>query len=219
MTTQNDPWATASDATAAATVDPNADPFASPDQVGGPSGPRGPQGFAGILNRLIVLKPIEKLLDQPVTGDTTGKTQNVYVCNLTVLGGEPVEVYSPARTGDNGVEYAEHTEIFETPYTWERWYSYGKGVEVKLDGVAKLAAAGGAQFLLGVVKRCPTGPGYRKGETPDVTEKRWDGYVAALQASLAAGRPAPEKPMFSWGIVDPDADQRAQALAWYRGQR
>ncbi len=151
-TQQEDPWATASQATAAATApaDPNADPFASPDDMKGGGGPRGPRGFAALLDRLIVLKPMEKLLDQPVKSDNDGKTQNIWVCQLTVLGPEKtIEVYSPAREA-NGVTYPESTEVFETPYTWERWYAYGKGVEVKLDNLEKT----GKPFLLGVVKRC-----------------------------------------------------------------
>lgn len=207
-TTQDDPWATADAAGAAATAptDPNADPFASPDEVGGSSGPRGPK-WAEILDRLVVLKPIKLLTDQPIPADPE-KTQNIYVCDLTVLGTDVVKVFSPARES-NGKSYPESTEEFQPPFTWQNWYAYGRGVEVKLSGLEKL----GKPFLLGVVKRCPTGQGYKAGETPETIERRWNDYRAAL----LAGRDM-KSPAFSWGIVDPNAEQRAEALRWYRAQ-
>lgn len=209
-TQQEDPWATASQASTAAStpVDPNADPFASPDEVGGNSGPRGPK-WAEILDRLVVLKPIKLLEDQPVPGDPD-KKQNIYVASLTVLGSEPVTVFSRAFEKD-GKTYPETSETFQTPYTWDNWYAYGRGIEVKLTGLEKA----GKSMLLGVVKRCPTGAGYKAKppETLDTIAKRWNEYRAAI----VAGRDAP-KPQFSWGIVDPTDEQRAVALAWYRGQ-
>lgn len=209
-TQQEDPWATASQAaTSAATqADPNADPFATPDSIGG-GGPRGPR-WAEILDRLVVLKPIELLENQPIQGGETdpNKTQNIYVCDLTVLGPDPVTVFTPEVTKD-GKTYPEISETFQTPYTWERWYAYGRGVEVKLSGAVKA----GKPLLLGVVKRCPTGPGYRKGETTDMIAKRWDDYRAAI----VAGRDV-QKPQFSWGLVDATPKQTQVALAWWRGQ-
>jgi hypothetical protein len=210
-TQQADPWATASQAAtgaaeAAKPADPNADPFASPDEIGGSSGPRGPK-WAEILDRLVVLKPVKLLTDQPVPGDPN-KTQSIYVATLTVLGSESVTVVSPATEKD-GKSYPESSETFLTPFTWENWYAYGRGIEVKLSGLEKA----GKPMLLGVVKRCPTGSGYKAGETVETTAKKWTDYRAAI----LAGRD-PAKPQFSWGIVDPTPDQRAVALAWYRGQ-
>lgn len=208
-TQQEDPWATASQAatSAAAPADKDADPFATPDSIGG--GPRGPR-WAEILDRLVVLKPIELLENQPIQGGETdpNKTQNIYVCDLTVLGPEPVTVFTPEVAKD-GKTYPETSETFQTPYTWERWYAYGKGVEVKLTGAVKA----GKPLLLGVVKRCPTGPGYRKGETTEMIAKRWDDYRAAI----VAGRDV-QKPQFSWGLVDATPEQTQVALAWWRGQ-
>jgi hypothetical protein len=221
-TQQEDPWATAGQASTAATeatkpIDPNADPFASPDEVGGgDSGPRGPK-YAEMVGRLIVLKPVELLKDQPVKNDDGGnqknqdgtdKVQDVYVCKLTVLGPDPIEVFSKAYEKD-GKSYPESSETFATPFTWEKWYAYGAGVVYKLKGLEKL----GKPMLLGTVQRCPTGPGYRNGETWETTAKRWANY----RAGIAAGRD-PAKPQFSWGIIDPTPEQRAVALAWYRAQ-
>ena len=212
MTTQADPWASASQATqtaqaAARPADPNADPFASPDDFGGASGPRGPK-LAEILNRLVIIKPIEKKLDQPIPGETDGKTQNIWVSDLTVLGDEPITVFAPA-VEKNGKSYPESSETFRAPYTWNHWYAYGRGLEVKLDGVH---ADPNVSMLLGVVKRCPTGVGYRAGETWETIEKRWAEYRAAL----LAGRDI-AKPQFSWGLIDATPEQRAVALAWFRG--
>jgi hypothetical protein len=221
-TQQADPWATASQAATAATeaakpADPNADPFASPDEIGpGESGPRGPK-WAEILGRLVILKPVELLANQPVKNDDGGnqknadgtdKTQDIYVCQLTVLGPEDVTVYSAERTKD-GRTYPASTETFKTPFTWERYYAYGGGIVYKLKGLEKA----GKSMLLGVVQRCPTGAGYKSGETPETTAKKWADYRAAI----VAGRD-PAKPQFSWGLVDETPEQRAVALAWYRGQ-
>jgi hypothetical protein len=208
----NDPFAAATTAQVAgsAPVDPNADPFASPSETGGTSGPRGPK-WVDILDRLVVLKPIKLLVDQPMDpsiDSTPGKVQNIWVVDLTVLGTTPVKVFSPAREA-NGKNYPASEEVFETPFTWPNWYAYGKGVEVKLSGVEKA----GKPMLLGVVRRCPTGQGYRGGETADTIARKWDEWRTAI----TAGRDMP-KPQFSWGIEDASLEQRQEALAWYRGQ-
>jgi hypothetical protein len=221
-TQQADPWATASQAATAATeaakpADPNADPFASPDEIGpGESGPRGPK-LPEILGRLVILKPIELLVNQPTKNDEGGfqknddgtdKLQDIYVCSLTVLGPDDVTVYSAERTKD-GKTYSASTETFKTPFTWERYYIYNVGIIYKLKGLEKAKKS----MLLGVVQRCPTGTGYKAGETWETTAKKWADYRAAV----VAGRD-PAKPQFSWGLVDETAEQRAIALAWYRGQ-
>jgi hypothetical protein len=221
-TQQADPWATASQAATAATesakpADPNADPFASPDEIGpGESGPRGPK-LPEILGRLVILKPTELLVNQPTRNDEGGfqknddgtdKLQDIYVCSLTVLGPDDVTVYSAERTKD-GKTYPASTETFRTPFTWERYYIYNVGIIYKLKGLEKAKKS----MLLGVVQRCPTGTGYKAGETWETTAKKWADYRAAV----VAGRD-PAKPQFSWGLVDETPEQRAIALAWYRGQ-
>jgi hypothetical protein len=187
-------------------LDPNADPFATPDSIGGISGPRGPK-WDEILDRLVVLEPVELKTDQPVPNQPDQK-QEFYSTNLTVLDGGPVTVFTPAReAGDKS--FPEETNTFEPPYTWEGWYAYGRAVTIKLAGLEKA----GVPLLLGVVKRCPTGPGYRKGLTWQDATKEWDAYIAAVRN----GR-SPAKPQFSWGIIDPTPEQREAALAWYRSK-
>lgn len=188
-------------------TDPTADPFGTPDQFGGQSGPRGPK-WSDLMGRLIALKPLELLQNQPIQSDPN-KTQDFWVTDLTVIGGGPITVVTPAREF-RGQQMPEESHSFEMPYTWFRWYAYGAGVKVKLDGVA---ADPGTTMLLGVVRRCPDGNGYRKGLTPDDIDKQW----AAYREILISGRDA-TKPTFSWGLVDPNAEQRIAALAWYRGQ-
>jgi len=185
-------------------LDPKANPFATPDTVGGGGGPRGPR-WPEILGRLIVLEPTRLLADQPVPNQP-GQKQSFYVCNLTVLGTGKVEVYTPAREVE-GKTFPEETQIFDTPYTWQDWYTYGKAMTVKLEACLKA----GFPLLLGVVKRCPTGAGYRKGETWQDTERIYAAYMAAV----AAGR-EPTKPQFSWAVIDPTPEQQQQALTWYR---
>lgn len=203
-----DPYAAAAAQTGGATraLDPSADPFASPDSIGGSSGPRGPK-WDEILDRLVVLEPVELMKDQPVPNQPDQK-QDFYSANLTVLNGGTVSVFTPERTvGDK--TFPEETNTFEPPYTWESWYAYGKAVTIKLAGLEK----SGFPLLLGVVKRCPTGPGYRKGLTWVDTTKEWNAYMDQIRA----GR-SPSKPQFSWGIIDPTAEDRATALTWYRAQ-
>lgn len=187
-------------------LDPNADPFASPDSIGGSSGPRGPK-WDEILDRLVVLEPVELMKDQPVPNQPDQK-QDFYSANLTVLDGGTISVFTPEREL-NGKTFPEETNTFEPPYTWESWYAYGRAVTIKLAGLEK----SGFPLLLGVVKRCPTGPGYRKGLTWVDATKEWNAYMDQIRA----GR-SPSKPQFSWGIIDPTAEQRAAALTWYRAQ-
>jgi hypothetical protein len=218
VTTSNasnaDPFAAASMAQTAGEkppVDPNANPFATPDSVGG-GGPRGPK-WAEIAGRLVVLKPLELRKDVPMDpkiDPTPGKVQDIYVCDLTVLGKDSIRVWDPTSgpIGTDGTPAGAEV-AYDAPYTWSKWFAYGAGVKVKLLGVDKDPSK---LFLLGVVRRCPTGQGYKRGQTPDDVEREWSAYRAAL----AAGREVP-KPQFSWGIVDPTPEQSAEALAWYRG--
>lgn len=207
--TQNDPFAAADmnnkatdRAAAMAAIDPSADPFAVESEVlGAGGGVRGPQWFE-ILDRLVVLKPVEKKLGQPVPNQPDQK-QDFWSVDLTVLDGEKVSVYSPEREYD-GKTYEAETNSYDTPFTFPQWFAFGKAITVKLDNL-KLP------LFLGIVKRCPTGPGYRKGQTHVDSTKAWDTYMEDIRA----GRPA-AKPQFSWGLIDPSAEQRATALAWYR---
>ncbi len=199
------PFSAASTPTAA--PDPNANPFASPDSVGGGGGPRGPK-WSDLVGRICVLKPIELRKDVPMdpkVDPTPGKVQDIYVTDLTVLGAQPVKVWDPSANEGQGADLT-----YNTPFTWTRWFAYGRGVHVKLSGVQENPAA---LFLLGVVRRCPTGAGYRKNETWQDAERSWDAYRAAM----AAGREI-AKPQFSWGLVDCTPEETAVALAWYRGQ-
>lgn len=206
-----DPYAqaatqTAGPAAAQRALDPSADPFATPDSIGGGSGPRGPK-WDEILDRLIVLEPVELMKDQPVPNQPEQK-QDFYSTNMTVLDGGKVTVFTPERVTE-GKTFPEETNEFEPPYTWNGWYAYGKAVTIKLAGLEKA----GAPLLLGVVKRCPTGPGYRKGLTWIDTHREWDTYMTQIRTGRTAS-----KPQFSWGVVDPTPEQRAVALSWWKEQ-
>lgn len=224
----NDPWAAAQVAQPAGTpataggqgssqaakqfaLDPSANPFATPDAVGGGGGIRGPR-WVDILDRLIVLEPVEKLLGQPVP-EQPNQTQDFYKANLTVLDGGTLTVVTPERPakGDQPA-LPEQTNDYEPPFTFPSWYAYGKAITVKLDGIQKA----GIPLLLGVVKRCPTGPGYRKGLTWKDSTREWDSYVEKLRKDPAR---AGAKPQYSWGLIDPSPEQQEQALTWFREQQ
>jgi hypothetical protein len=189
-------------------IDPNADPFATPDSVLGGGGKRGP-GWADLLGRLVVLKPIEKKVDQPVPNQPN-QTQDFWSCDLTVLDGGKLTIVTPAKpaSGDQP-ELPEQRNEYDPPETFPAWFAYGKAITIKLDNL------GATPLYLGVVQRCPTGPEYRKGMTWQQKTAEWDAYVAKVQADPAR---AGAKPQFSWGLVDPTPEQRAAALAWYRAQ-
>jgi len=188
-------------------IDPSADPFATPDSVGGGGGVRGPQ-WPDLIGRLVVLKPVTKLVDQPVPNQPNQK-QDFWSCDLTVLDGGTLTVITPEREAKGDLPaLPEQSNDYEVPFTFPAWYARGKAITMKLDKLE-------APLFLGVVRRCPTGPEYRAGKTWQDTEAKWDAYVKRVQTDPAR---AGEKPQFSWQLVDPTEEQRAVALAWYRSQ-
>lgn len=221
--TQPDPWAAASNTATASTntagksqtvedreaahraLDPNANPFGSESTVGGGGGIRGPQ-WPDLVGRLIVLKPIEKKLEQPVPNQPN-QTQDFYSCDMTVLNGGTLTVITPAKPaqGNNPALPGQRID-YDPPFTFPRWFAYGKGVTVKLDNLT-------LPLYLGVVRRCPTGPEYRKGVTWQDKEQEWKAYREAI----LNGRD-PAKPQFSWGLVDPTPEEQAIAMEWYRSK-
>ena len=225
-TTTNDPWAAAqvnhaqpagqqqgrsepvNRAADEAALNPNADPFATESTTGGGGGIRGPQ-WPDLLDRLVVLRPVTKMLDQPVPNQPN-QTQDFYACDLTVLDGGTLTVVTPAREAQgNNPALPEQSNDYEPPFTFPRWYAYGRAITVKLDALK-------APLFLGVVKRCPTGPGYRAGKTWKDATREWDEYVRKIQSDPAR---AGAKPQFSWGLIDPTEEQRKFALDWYRAQQ
>lgn len=205
-----DPFAAASMAgnSTPAAPDSNADPFATPDEVGGPGGPKRP-ALEDLDGRLVVIKPISVEAAAPVNAKyakTPGETQRRWTVDLTVLndGKGAVNVWDADLGGEGKGGYVQ----VEVPYTWTGMWMSQKGLVPKLDGLVK----DGRPFLLGVVGRCPDGAGYKKGKTPADTAREWNEYVAA-------GKPDRLKPNFSWGLIDPTPEERAIALAWYRGQQ
>lgn len=186
-------------------LDPNADPFGTPDSVGGGGGIRGPQ-WPDLVGRLVVLKPVTKLVDQPVPNQTN-QTQDFWSCDLTVLDGGTLTVVTPAREaqGENPA-LPEQRNDYDVPFTFPAWYARGKAITGKLDRLE-------VPLFLGVAQRCPTGPEYRKGMTWQQKTAEWDAYVAKVQQDPAR---AGSKPQFSWQLIDPTPEQRATALAWYR---
>jgi len=226
MTT--DPWAAASAAPSSSaptgnapaagplaahrSLNPGANPFATPDSINSGGGVRGPQHM-DLIGRLIVLEPIEKLMDQPKPNSTNGETQNFWSTNLTVLTGGPLTIVTPAKPA-NGDQPAlpEQSNTYELPYTFPRWYAFGASFTAKLDGLA----AAGLPLLLGVVHRCPTGAGYRSGKTWQQATAEYDAWVERIK-TLGPDR-AGTKPQFSWGVVDPTPEEQALALSWYQAQ-
>jgi hypothetical protein len=226
--TNPDPWAAASAATPASgssasggnsvdvpdrlseyrALDPSANPFGTSDTIGGGGGIRGPQ-LVDLVGRLVVLKPIKKLLEQPVP-EQPGQTQDFYVCDLTVLTGGTLTVITPERPakGDQPA-LPEQSNDYEVPFTFPSWYAYGRAITVKLDNLT-------LPLYLGVVQRCPTGPGYRAGKTWRDSTREWDAYVEKLRKDPAR---AGAKPQFSWGLIDPDEEQAKLAMDWYRSQQ
>lgn len=185
-------------------LDPNADPFGTPDSVGGGGGIRGPK-WDDMVGRLIVLKPVEKLLNQPVPNQAD-KTQDFWSCDLTVLDGGPITVVTPAREAQGDLPaLPEVSNTYETPFTFPRWYARATAVTGKLDKLE-------LPLYLGVVRQCPTGPEYRAGKTWQDKERQLQEWAdAARRDPMKAGN----KPQFSWQLVDPTPEQRAVALKWW----
>lgn len=192
-------------------LNPGANPFASPDKINSGGGVRGPQ-HVDLIGRLVVLEPLEKLLDQPKPNDPNG-TQDFWSTNLTVLTGGPLTIVTPAKPA-NGDQPAlpEQANTYELPFTFPRWYAFGASFTAKLDGLA----ATGAPLLLGVVQRCPTGAGYRSGKTWQQATAEYDAWVEKMK-TLGPDR-AGAKPQFSWGLVDATPEQQALALSWWQQQ-
>jgi hypothetical protein len=224
QTATNDPWAMAAagntgraqapaqtipdHAANMAAIDPSADPFGTADDLDlGTGGGRGPR-WVDILDRLVVIQPLKKLVDQPVVGDSSGRTQSFYAVNLTVLDGGPLEIVSPAREV-NGRHYDEQRNTYTPPHTFENWYAYGAGATNSID---KLLAKKIGLFL-GVVKRCPTGNGYKAGETWEDTTKRYQEWENKVRTE-GPGR-AGNSPQFTWDLATPAPEQKAYALEWY----
>lgn len=185
-----DPFAAASQSAKPAD---DGDPFATPDQIGG--GGRFPN-MADLLDRIVIMVPTSGVEQEPKYKGKPGETQDRITADLTVVDEGTVTVVVP--------ETGEVIE-FQTPYTWNNFYVRGLGVLPKLRNLPP-----GKQFL-GVVKRCPTGAGYKKGETHETIAQRWDAWERA-------GRRGPDVE-FSWGLIDPTPEQRQLAIAWYRAQR
>lgn len=190
-------------------LNPNANPFATPDSINSGGGIRGPQHM-DLIGRLVVLEPLEKLLNQPKPNSTTGETQDFWSVNLTVLTGGPLTIVTPAKPA-NGDQPAlpEQSNTYDLPFTFPRWYAFGASFTAKLDGL-KLP------LLLGTVRRCPTGAGYRAGKTWQQATAEYDAWVEKMK-TLGPDR-AGAKPQFSWGLVDPTEEEQALALSWYRAQ-
>jgi hypothetical protein len=186
-----------------------ANPFAAPNSINGGEGFVSGPKWVDLLDRLIVLKPVEKKIDQPIK-DNPGQLQTFYACDLTVLDGGTLTVVVPARAaqGDKPALPEQRTE-HETPATFPKWFAYGAGVTVKLDGLAKA----GLPLLLGTVKRCPTSVGYRSGKTHVDTAAEWETWRQAI----IAGRDMP-KPQFSWGLINATPEQTSVALAWWNSK-
>lgn len=226
--TNPDPWAAADQArTGSATppsttpggplaahraLNPGANPFATPDSINSGGGVRGPQHI-DLIGRLIVLEPLQKLVEQPKPNSTNGETQNFWSTNLTVLTGGPLTIVTPAKPA-NGDQPAlpEQSNTYELPYTFPRWYAFGASFTAKLDGLA----AAGVPLLLGIVQRCPTGAGYRAGKTWQQATAEYDAWVERMK-TLGPDR-AGSKPQFSWGVIDPSPEEQALALSWYQAQ-
>ncbi len=218
----SDPWAAAATntATSAATVepskdqpvadreqefrslDPNANPFGVESSTGGGGGVRGPQ-WPDLLDRLIVLKPIIKKVDQPVPNQPNQK-QDFYACDLTVLDGGELLVVTPAKPANGNLPaLEEQRNTYELPATFTNWYAYGRGITAKLDRLT-------LPLYLGVVKRCPTGAGYRAGKTWEDSTREFAEW---------AKNPRGAAPQTSWGLIDPTPEQQALAMEWYRNKK
>lgn len=193
-------------------LNPGANPFATPDSINSGGGVRGPQHM-DLIGRLIVLEPVQKLVDQPKPNSTNGETQSFWSTNLTVLTGGPLTIVTPAKPA-NGEQPAlpEQSNTYELPYTFPNWYAFGASFTAKLDGLG----AAGLPLLLGVVRRCPTGAGYRAGKTWQQATAEYDAWVDKMK-TLGPDR-AGSKPQFSWGVVDPTPEEQALALSWYQAQ-
>ena len=191
-------------------LSPGANPFATPDSINSGGGIRGPQHM-DLIGRLVVLEPLEKLLNQPKPNSTNGETQDFWSVNLTVLTGGPLTIVTPAKPA-NGDQPAlpEQSNTYELPFTFPRWYAFGASFTAKLDGLK------GAPLLLGVVRRCPTGAGYRSGKTWQQATAEYDAWNEKVK-SVGFDR-AGTKPQFSWGLVDPTEEEQALALSWYQAQ-
>lgn len=191
-------------------LNPNANPFATPDSINSGGGVRGPQHM-DLIGRLVVLEPLEKLLNQPKPNSTNGETQDFWSVNLTVLTGGPLTIVTPAKPA-NGDQPAlpEQSNTYDLPFTFPRWYAFGASFTAKLDGLK------GVPLLLGVVRRCPTGAGYRSGKTWQQATAEYDAWVEKMK-TLGPDR-AGAKPQFSWGLVDPTEEEQALALSWYQAQ-
>lgn len=202
-TDNQDPFAAAATPAPAAPVDPNADPFASPDEIGG-GGPRRPS-FEELDGRLVCMKVTsgpDMVPANPQFNQPAGTMVKRYTVSLSVLDTGPLKVFDPNLNGKDQGGFIE----FECPFTWAGTYVSQAGLVPKLDGLTPAKP-----FILGVVRRCPTGSGYKKGETHLDIATKWNAYVVA-------GKPDRMKPQFSWGLIDATPDQRAVALAWFRGQ-
>lgn len=222
----NDPWAAAANAgqpsapapagqaipdhaAAMAGLDPSADPFGTADDLDfGGGGVRGPR-WIDIADRLVIIQPLRKLTDQPKPNATDGSTQSFYVTHLTVLDGGPLEIVSPAREV-NGKRYDEQRNSYNPPHTFRDWYAYGAGATNSIDKLIEKKIG----LFLGVVKRCPTGQGYRAGETWETVTKRYQEWEEKVR-TMGPGR-AGNDPMYTWDLITPTAEQRAFALEWYR---
>jgi len=224
--TSNDPWAAAQAAVQNAapaapvapqgqavpdrekdfrSLQPGANPFATASTLGGGSGIRGPQ-WPDLLDRLIVLKPLRKLVDQPVHNQPNQK-QDFYVCELTVLDGGPLTVVTPSRPEKGDLPATDEVRnTYELPMTFPDWYAYGRQITVKLDRLE-------LPMWLGVVKRCPTGAGYRKGETWEDSTRAYNEW--AERARRDPGR-AGSSPQTSWGLIDASPEQQEAAMRWYQ---
>lgn len=193
-------------------LNPNANPFATPDAINSGGGVRGPRVFE-LIGRLIVLEPLEYLTDQPKPNSTNGETQNFWSTNMTVLTGGTLEIVTPAKpaNGDQPA-LAEQRNAYQPPFTFPRWYAFGASFTAKLNGLKET----GLPLLLGTVQRCPTGAGYRSGKTwQQVTAEYAEWEERVKQVGL---RQAGNEPQFSWGLIDPTEEEQALALSWYQAQ-
>lgn len=184
------------------------DPFATSSDLRGGGDFVPSPGLEILDGRLLVMIPRTLQKDAKDPNDPTGqKTREVYTVDLTVLdGGHLSYPYKVKGDPEKGTQDEWKQWEADCPFTVKGyWVPQGA-----LIGKLKSAHADGRPYL-GVLSMGPTKNQRDRGVTAAQVQADYQGWIQRGKVG--------NRPMYSWRLTDPSAEQRAAALQWWKANK